>query len=373
MTTKRDYYEILGVPRNASGAEIKKAYRQLAMKYHPDRNPDDKSAEETFKEVKEAYEVLSDEQKRARYDQFGHEGVQHGSGARGFNFSDISDIFGDIFGDSSRGGRSKSQRGADLVYNLELSLEDAVHGSTVEIQIPSWVNCEDCHGSGAKKGTSPITCGTCQGQGQVHIQQGFFAISQTCPECRGQGQVIKNPCSKCWGQGRVQQEKTLSTKIPAGIDTGDRIRLQGEGEAGIHGAPAGDLYVQIKIKPHKLFTREGNDLFCEVPISFLCAVLGGEIEVPTIGGRVKLKIPPETQSGKLFRLRGKGVKSVRNHTRTGDLLCKVVVETPINLTKAQKEALQQLFDSIEQGGDKHNPKSKSWFESVKNFFEGLTS
>lgn len=376
MTNKKDYYETLGVSRSANADEIKKAFRQLAMQHHPDRNPDNKASEEKFKEVKEAYEILSDPQKRARYDQFGHAGFDASSmgGGRSFDFGDISDIFGDIFGDVFGGGgrskRQRAQRGADLIYNLELSLEDAVHGTSTKIKIPSWNTCEECLGSGAKKGTSPTVCGTCNGQGQVHLQQGFFSVTQTCPDCRGQGQAIKEPCPKCRGHGRIQQEKMLSVKIPAGVDTGDRIRLQGEGEGGSHGAPHGDLYVQIKVKPHRLFNREGNDLYCEIPVDFTHLALGGEIEVPTLNGRVKLKIPVETQSGKLFRIRGKGVSSIRSG-RVGDLLCRVVVETPVNLTREQKDILKQFADSLEKGGEKHNPQSKSWFDSVKNFFEGL--
>jgi len=379
MTTKKDYYETLGVSRGASEDEIKKAYRRMAMKLHPDRNPGDKASEEKFKEVKEAYEILSDSQKRARYDQFGHAGVNMGGaggGRGGFDFSDLGDIFGDIFGDAFSGGgrgrKQRGQRGADLVYNLELTLEKAVHGTSVKLQIPTWVNCSICHGSGAKKGTSPITCKTCNGHGQVHVQQGFFAVTQACPECRGQGQVIKDPCQSCRGQGRVQEEKTLSVKIPPGVDSGDRIRLQGEGEAGLHGAPAGDLYVQVKVKSHAIFVRDADDLHCEIPVSFIISALGGEIEVPTLEGRVKLKIPAETQSGKLFRLRGKGVRSVRSG-RVGDLLCKIVVETPVNLTREQKDLLKQFSDSLEKGGVKHSPQSKTWFDGVKKFFEGLAS
>lgn len=374
MTTKKDYYEILGITRSAGDDEIKKAYRRLAMKYHPDRNPHNKPAEEKFKEVKEAYEILSDPQKRARYDQLGHAGVDLGGmgGARGFDFGDIGDIFGDIFGDAFGMGRgnkkSRPQRGADLIYNLELTLEQAVHGTTVQIQIPTWIHCTECSGSGARRGTSPIQCGTCGGHGQVHIQQGFFTVSQTCPECHGRGKVIRESCSVCRGQGKIQQEKTLSVKIPAGVDTGDRIRLQEEGEAGTYNAPPGDLYVQIKIKPHTIFSREDTDLQCEIPIDFTFATLGGEIEVPTLDGRVKIKIPPETQSGKLFRLKNKGVRSIRTG-RVGDLYCKVVIETPVNLTRDQKELLKKFADSIEQGGEKHRPKSKSWFDGVKKFFE----
>jgi len=376
--SKRDYYEVLGVQRNASEADLKKAYRRLAMKYHPDRNPDDKAAEENFKEAKEAYEVLADSNKRNAYDQFGHAGVSQsaagGPGAQGFDFGDLGDIFGDIFGDAFGGGRgrSRAQRGRDLAYDLSLSLEDAVHGTKVQIKVPTWVNCKECDGKGARKGSSPVSCDTCGGHGQVRIQQGFFSVTQTCPDCRGQGQVIKDPCLNCHGRGRVQEVKNLSVKVPAGVDNGDRIRLQGEGEAGSHSGPAGDLYVQVSVKKHAIFTREGNDLHCEVPVSFVTAALGGELEVPTLAGRVKLKIPAETQSGKLFRLRSKGVKSVRSG-RVGDLICRVVVETPIKLTKEQKDLITKLDESLIKGGDKHNPKSKSWFKSVKNFFEGLAS
>lgn len=374
MSTKRDYYEILEVERNASEADIKKAFRKLAMKYHPDRNPDDAESEAKFKEAKEACEVLLDSRKRAAYDQFGHAGVDPsmGGGGHGFDlndiFGDIGDIFGDIFGG---GGRGRSQRGSDLMYNLELSLEEAVHGKTVEIKVPTWVGCSQCDGSGAKKGTSPITCKSCNGVGQIRVQHGFFTVQQTCPNCHGQGKVIAQPCSGCRGQGRVQQQKTLSVKIPPGVDTGDRIRLSGEGEVGGKGAPPGDLYVQVHLKEHAIFVRDGSDLHCEVPIDFAVAALGGELEVPTLDGKILLKIPNETQSGKLFRLRNKGVKSARTG-RTGDLFCRVMVETPVNLSEEQKDLLRQFADSL-QTGDKHNPRSKSWFDGVKRFFEGITS
>lgn len=373
--SKRDYYETLGVERNASEADLKKAYRRLAMKYHPDRNPDDKEAELKFKEAKEAYEVLTDNRKRSAYDQFGHAGVDPsmGGGRGGFDFGDIGDIFGDIFGDvfgGGRGGQRRAHRGADLAYRLDLSLEDAVHGTQTRIDIPTLVSCEECHGSGAKKGSSPITCSDCNGIGQIRIQQGFFSVQQTCPTCRGEGKIIKDPCGQCRGQGRVQKRKTLSVKIPAGIDTGDQIRLSGEGEAGMHGAPPGDLYVQVNVKQHAIFERDGNDLLCEVPINFAMAVLGGELEVPTLDGRIKLKIPSETQSGKLFRLRGKGVKSARDH-HVGDLLCRVIVETPVNLTSQQKELLQQFDAALAKDRNKHTPKTGGWFNNVKKFFEGF--
>jgi molecular chaperone DnaJ len=374
MAEKRDYYEVLGVTKNASEADIKKAYRKLAMKYHPDRNPGDKNAEDKFKEVKEAYEVLSNDQKRSAYDKFGHAGVGAGAGAGpgfgGFEgFSGFGDIFGDIFSDVF-GGRARNrppQRGADLGFDLTLDLEEAIHGITEKIRVPTWVKCTECNGSGARKGSGPTTCGTCGGRGQVQMQQGFFTIQQTCPNCHGSGQVIKNPCPKCHGHGRIREEKTLSVKIPAGVDNGDRIRLAGEGEAGMFGAGAGDLYVQINVRPHTIFTREENDLLCEVPISIITVALGGELDIPTLEGRVKLKIPSETQSGQIFRLRGKGVKSVRSGV-TGDLLCKVVIETPVNLNREQKELLEKLDQSLSEGGKKHSPKSKSWFDNVKKFF-----
>ena len=380
MTTKTDYYELLGVQKNASEAEIKKAFRKMAMRYHPDRNPDDKESEGKFKEVKEAYEVLSDNQKRSRYDQFGHAGVEGMGGAGGpggFDFSEFSDIFGDgsifgdIFGGGRRGGGARQARGSDLIYNLELSLEDAIHGISQKIQVPTWVSCSPCSGSGAKKGSRPTNCGTCGGVGQVQMQHGFFTVQQTCPDCQGEGKVISDPCSDCHGQGRKQQQKTLSVKIPAGVDSGDRIRLSGEGEAGVHGAPTGDLYVQIHLKEHSIFTRDHNDLHCEVPISFVTAALGGEIEIPTLDGKVMLKIPSATQSGKHFRLRGKGVKSVRG-ARTGDLFCHVMVETPINLTDDQKSLLKKLDETLQTGGNKHNPQSSSWLDSVKSFFSKTT-
>ncbi|MBA2654199.1 MAG: molecular chaperone DnaJ [Gammaproteobacteria bacterium] len=373
---KQDYYTILEVERNASEADLKKAYRRLAMKYHPDRNPDNHEAEAKFKEAKEAYEILSDSRKRSAYDQFGHAGVDPsmGGGPQGFDigdiFGDISDIFGDIFGGG--GGRGRSQRGSDLIYNLELSLEEAVHGKAVEIRVPTLVGCNECQGSGAKKGSGPVTCKSCNGIGQIRVQHGFFTVQQTCPTCHGKGKTIENPCPNCRGQGRTQQHKTLSVKIPPGVDTGDRIRLSGEGEAGGHGAPAGDLYVQVHLKTHAIFVREGADLHCEVPINFVAAALGGELEVPTLDGKVMLKIPAETQSGKLFRLRGKGVNSPRTG-RAGDLFCKVMVETPVNLSHEQKELLQQFSDSLSKEGGKHSPRSKSWFEGVKRFFDGITS
>lgn len=380
--SKRDYYEVLGVAKNASEAELKKAYRRLAMKFHPDRNPDSQEAEDKFKEAKEAYDVLSDGQKRAAYDQFGHAGVDpsmgggaHG-GPGGASFSDIfGDVFGDIFGGAGPGGGrggSQVRRGSDLRYDLELSLEEAVSGTTVKIKVPTLEDCKACHGTGAKKGTSPQTCATCGGSGQVRMQQGFFSIQQTCPACHGMGKVIKDPCPACHGQGRVKEHKTLSVKVPAGVDTGDRIRLAGEGESGVQGGPAGDLYVQIHVREHAVFTRDGAHLYCEVPISFTTAALGGELEVPTLDGRVSLKIPPSTQTGKMFRLRSKGVKPVRGGA-VGDLLCRVVVETPVNLTGEQKDLLQRLHDSMHDSADRHNPKASGWMDGVKRFFDDLTS
>ncbi|MBD2859298.1 molecular chaperone DnaJ [Spongiibacter sp. KMU-158] len=372
--SKRDYYEILGVERSSDEKEIKKAYRRIAMKNHPDRNPDDPKAEDIFKEATEAYEVLTDKEKRAAYDRFGHEGV--GAGAGGFGGgggAGFSDIFGDVFGDIFGGGGGQRQRGpqpgADLRYTLEIDLEQAVKGTTAKIRIPTLVACNTCDGSGAKKGSSPTTCSTCNGVGQVRMQQGFFAVQQTCPACRGNGKIISDPCGDCRGQGRIEETKTLSVKVPPGVDTGDRIRLSGEGEASPNGGPAGDLYVQMSVKPHPIFQRDGKHLYCEVPISFTDAALGGELDVPTLDGRVKLKIPAETQTGKSFRLRGKGITPVRGGT-TGDLICKTVVETPVKLNKRQKELLEELQVSL-GGSDEHAPRKKGWFEGVKTFFDDM--
>ncbi len=373
--SKRDYYEVLNVARSADEKEIKKAYRRLAMKYHPDRNPDDDKAESTFKEVNEAYEVLSKSDKRAAYDQYGHAGVDpsaggFGGGGGNGNFSDVfGDVFGDIFGGGGR-GRSHVQRGADLRYNLELDLDDAVKGATVSIRVPTMVSCGTCSGSGSKKGSHPVDCATCGGIGQVRMQQGIFSVQQTCPRCQGRGKTISDPCYKCHGSGRLEEHKNLSVKVPPGVDTGDRIRLSGEGEVGLHGGPSGDLYVQVAVRKHKIFTRDGSNLYCEVPLSFADAALGGELEVPTLDGRVKLKIPAETQSGKLFRMRGKGVKPVRGGA-VGDLMCRVYVETPVKLNTEQKEMLRQFQSSIENADKQHSPKKTSWFKGVKKFFDEM--
>ncbi|MFN3593188.1 MAG: molecular chaperone DnaJ [Thiobacillaceae bacterium] len=368
---KRDYYEVLGVHKGATEEEIKKAFRKLAMKYHPDRNPGDKSVEEKFKEVKEAYDVLSDPNKRAAYDHYGHAGVDPsmaGAGAAGTGFRDFADAFSDIFGDiigAGRGGRSQVYRGADLRYNLEITLEEAARGTETKIRIPVMAECDVCHGSGAKPGTQPITCPTCGGYGQVRMQQGFFSIQQTCPRCHGSGRIIAEPCPHCHGEGRVKKHKTLSVRIPAGVDEGDRIRLTGEGEAGINGGPPGDLYVMVHLKPHPVFTRDHDDLHCEMPISFVTAALGGEITIPTLDGQAVIKIPPETQTGKTFRLRGKGIKGVRSR-EPGDLLCHVVVETPVNLTERQKALLREFEACCQEG--KHHPRAKSFMDKVKEFF-----
>lgn len=370
--SKRDYYEVLGVAKTASDEEIKKAFKKLAMKYHPDRNQGDKAAEEKFKEAKEAYDVLSDAGKRSAYDRYGHAGVDPAmagaGGAGGFrDFADaFSDIFGDVFG-GGRSGRSHVYRGADLRYNLEISLEEAARGTETKIRVPVLVECEHCHGSGAKPGTSPTTCPTCGGHGQVRMQQGFFSIQQTCPRCHGSGRVITDPCTHCHGEGRVKKHKTLSVRIPAGVDDGDRIRLSGEGEAGINGGPPGDLYVQIHLKPHAVFQRDHDDLHCELPISFATAALGGEISIPTLDGHALIRIPPETQTGKVFRLRGKGIKGVRS-SHPGDLHAHVVVETPVNLTERQKELLREFESCCTEHHGKHNPRAKGFMDKVKEFF-----
>jgi len=372
---KRDYYEILGVNRDASEEDLKKAYRKLAMKWHPDRNPDNPKAEENFKEAKQAYEVLTDAGKRAAYDQFGHAGVdqQAGMGAgaagAGAGFGDIfSDIFGEIFG-GGRGGRSTVYRGADLRYNLEIALEQAAHGFETRIRIPAMNACETCKGTGAKPGTQPTTCTTCQGAGQVRVKQGPFSMAQTCPRCHGSGSIIPNPCATCAGTGRIKVQKTLSVKIPAGVDEGDRVRLSGEGEPGVNGGPPGDLYVQVHVKPHAVFQRDHDDLHCEMPVSFTVAALGGEIDVPTLDGAARIKVPAETQSGKTFRLRGKGIKGVRSHA-PGDLFCHLAVETAVNLTERQRQLLREFETISQQDPARHNPRARSWMDKVKEFFAG---
>ncbi|OFA02379.1 molecular chaperone DnaJ [Duganella sp. HH101] len=373
---KRDFYETLGVAKNASEDEIKKSYRKLAMKYHPDRNPDSKESEEKFKEVKEAYEMLTNPEKREAYDRYGHAGVDPnmgGGGGFGGGAGGFGDAFGDIFGDIFGGGRGRGQgpqvyRGADLRYNLEITLEQAAHGFDTTIRVPSWDKCDTCHGSGAKPGTSPVTCSTCAGHGQVRMQQGFFSIQQTCPKCHGTGKIIPEPCAACAGQGRIKRNKTLEVKIPVGIDNGMRIRSSGNGEPGTNGGPSGDLYVEIHIKPHTVFQREGDDLHCEMPISFAKAALGGDIEVPTLSGKVSFTIPEGTQSGKTFRLKGKGIKGVRSGF-AGDLFCHVAVETPVKLTEKQKDMLRDFEKLTTEGGAKHSPQSKTWRDKVKDFFE----
>jgi len=366
--SKRDYYDVLGVNRHAGEDEIKKIYRKLAMEHHPDRNPDNPKSEERFKEAKEAYEILSDPNKRAAYDQHGHAGVDPniaGGGPQGFSDTSFGDIFGDIFG--GQGNQSNVYRGADLRYNMEISLEQAARGTETKIRVPTMESCEACHGSGAKQGTSPSTCPTCNGHGQVRMQQGFFSIQQTCPKCHGGGKFVSNPCGKCSGSGRIKQHKTLSVKIPAGVDDGDRIRLSGEGESGVNSGPSGDLYVVVNLLAHSVFQRDHNDLHCEMPISFTTAALGGELEVPTIDGYAKIKVPAETQSGKIFRLRGKGIKGIRSHVH-GDLLCHLVVETPVKLATRQKELLNELEALNQEDSSRHSPRTRSWVNKVREFF-----
>ncbi|MGB0955598.1 MAG: molecular chaperone DnaJ [Panacagrimonas sp.] len=369
--SKRDYYEVLGVNQKAGEDELKKAYRRLAMKYHPDRNPGDKTAEEKFKEASEAYEVLSDDQKRAIYDRHGHEGLDRTGGGGGFGGGGFSDLFGDVFSDIFGGSRSSGpRRGADLRYSMDLTLEQAASGTVQSIRIPTVQDCQTCNGHGTADGQPPPSCPTCGGNGQVRVQQGFFVLQQTCPHCRGRGTQISDPCRSCRGAGKVRNEKTLEVKVPAGVDTGDRIRLNGEGEPGEKNAPAGDLYVQINVRPHEFFERDGPDLHCVVPISFVTAALGGELEVPTLTGRAQLKIPEATQTGKVFRLRGMGIRPVRGGA-TGDLLCSVVVETPVKLSKKQRELLREFGESVADGGAKHSPEASSWLDKAKKFFESL--
>lgn len=380
--SKRDYYEVLGASKSSDAAELKKAYRRLAMKHHPDRNPDDKDSEAKFKEAKEAYDILSDTEKKAAYDQFGHAAFEGGMGGGSGGFGGgagaggFGDMFGDMFGDifgGGGGGRQRQRRGSDLRYNLELSLEDAVRGTEVNITVPRMSACKTCDASGAKKGSSPSQCGTCNGQGQVRIQQGFFSVQQACPQCHGKGSIISDPCNDCSGQGRVRENKKLSVKIPAGVDEGDQIRLSGEGESAGAGGVNGDLYVSVLLKEHAIFTREGVDLHCVAPISFVTLALGGDLEVPTLDGRAKLKIPSGTQSGKMFRLRGKGTKNVRNAGFVGDLYCEVKVETPVNLTKRQRELLEELENTIDDGGSKHSPEKSSWTDRIKSFFDDIVT
>ncbi len=375
MATKRDFYEVLGVPKNASEEDIKKAYRKLAMKYHPDRNQGDaaKEAEVKFKEVKEAYEMLSDGQKRAAYDQYGHAGVDPNmrGGAEGFagGFADaFGDIFGDIFGQARRGaGGRQVYRGNDLSYAMEITLEDAANGKNAELRIPSWEECDTCSGTGAKPGTSVKTCGTCQGSGVVQMRQGFFSVQQTCPHCRGSGKTITDPCGTCHGQGKVKRQKTLEVKIPAGIDDGMRIRSAGNGEPGTNGGPPGDLFIEIRTKKHEIFERDGDDLHCQVPISITTAALGGEIRVPTLQGEAAIDIPEGTQTDKQFRLRGKGIKGLRS-SFPGDLYCHIVVETPVKLTEHQRKLLKELGESLKKGGNKHSPNEDTWTDKLKRFF-----
>ena len=377
---KRDYYSVLGVNRDASEEDIKKSYRRMAMKFHPDRNSTDKDSEEKFKECKEAYEVLTDARKRAAYDQYGHAGVDQaaafGAGARGGaeGFGGFADAFGDIFGEifgQQRGGGGRGgngvYRGADLRYNLELSLEDAARGTEAKIRIPTLEQCATCHGSGAKPGTQPKQCPTCHGRGEVRVSQGFFSLQQTCPQCHGSGKIIPEPCVTCEGAGRVRKHKTLSVKIPAGVDQDDRIRLSGEGEAGVNGGPAGDLYVVVNLKPHSMFQRDGADLHCELPISFATAALGGELEIPTLDGHAKIKIPAETQTGQVFRLKNKGIRPVRGSV-TGDLYCHVSTETPVKLTGRQKELLREFEEITQLDPGAHSPRAKNFFDKVKEFF-----
>jgi len=378
MSTKKDFYEVLGVPKNASDDELKKAYRKLAMKYHPDRNQGDsaKNAEEKFKEAKEAFEILSDAQKRAIYDQYGHAGVDPNmrggmGGAEGFGgFAEtFGDIFGEMFGGqrSGRSGGRQVYRGNDLSYAMEITLEEAANGKDAQIRIPSWDVCDTCNGSGAKPGTSPQTCSHCQGTGVLQVTQGFFRVQQTCPHCHGSGKIIAEPCTTCWGKGRIKQQKTLEIKIPSGIDDGMRIRSTGNGEPSPNGGPPGDLYIEIRVKKHDIFERDGDDLHCQVPVSFTTAALGGEIEVPTLSGKAAIDIPEGTQAGKQFRLRGKGIKGVRSHY-PGDLYCHILLETPVKLTEHQRKLFKELDDSLKKGGPKHSPSTESWTDKLKSFF-----
>lgn len=365
MATKKDYYEILEVPRIASAEEIKKAYRRQAMKYHPDRNPGNKNAEEHFKAATEAYEVLNDPEKRNSYDRFGHEGLKgfpgFGEGME-FGFGTIfEDIFEGFFGGGARA--RTAQRGADLRYHLEITFEQAVFGTEAEIIVPRWEHCTACQGSGAQPGTYPTTCSTCNGRGQIRHTQGFFTLSRTCPHCQGQGRVIKDPCSDCRGQGRVEERRTVTVKIPAGVDTGTRLRLSGEGEAGLRGGPSGDLYVVLSIKEHPFFVRQDDDIYCEVPITFIQAALGDEIAIPTLEGKTTLKVPSGTQPGQVFHLKGKGVANLRNGRR-GQQHVRVLVEVPTKLTAQQKELLRQFAEESREAF----PRSQDFFAKIKSFF-----
>ena len=379
--SKRDYYETLGVPKNASEEEIKKSYRKMAMKHHPDRNQGDtaKVAEDKFKEAKEAYEMLSDGQKRAAYDQHGFAGVDPNmrggaGGGEGFGgFAEaFGDIFGDVFGGRQQGGRGQGgrqvYRGGDLSYAMEVTLEEAALGKDAQIRIPSWDDCTTCHGSGAKPGTKVVSCTTCHGHGQVQMRQGFFSVQQTCPTCKGNGKLIPEPCSACMGVGKTKTNKTLEVKIPAGIDDNMRIRSTGNGEPGTNGGPPGDLYIEIRLKKHDIFERDGDDLHCSVPISFTTAALGGEIDVPTLAGKAAIDIPDGTQAGKQFRLRGKGIKGVRS-SYPGDLYCHISIETPVKLTEHQRKLLKEFDESLKKGGAKHSPTSDSWADKLKGFFK----
>ena len=373
---KRDYYETLGIGRQASDAEIKGAFRKLAMQCHPDRNPGDTEAEARFKELNEAYEALKDPQKRAAYDQFGHAafdgpGMGGGHGFGNDFASSMSDIFDDLFGDfmgGRRGGRTGRMRGADLRYNMEITLEEAFHGKTAQVRVPTSVACETCDGSGAAPGTSPTTCGMCKGMGKVRASQGFFAIERSCPQCHGRGEVIETPCADCGGSGRVTRERTLSINIPSGVEDGTRIRLAGEGEAGLRGGPTGDLYIFLSVKPHDIFQRDGADLFCRAPVSITTAALGGQFEVPTLdGGKSRVKVPPGTQTGRQFRLKGKGMPILRSN-QTGDLYIQTVVETPVNLSRRQRELLEE-FEAA--SNEETNPESTGFLAKMKEFWGGL--
>ncbi|MBN8185178.1 MAG: molecular chaperone DnaJ [Salipiger thiooxidans] len=382
--SKRDYYDLLGVAKGASAEEIKKGYRKKAKELHPDRNADNPDAEAQFKEINEAYDVLKDADKKAAYDRFGHAAFEGGMGGGGGGrpgggfqggqgdfasaFSDVfDDLFGDFMGGRQGGGRQRAARGADLRYNLRVTLEEAYNGLQKTINVPTSVQCGECNGSGAEGGAEPVTCPTCSGMGKVRATQGFFTVERTCPTCSGLGQIIKNPCAKCGGQGRVQKDRALSVNIPAGVETGTRIRLAGEGEAGMRGGPPGDLYIFIEVKPHEIFEREGVELHCRVPVSMTTAALGGDIEVPTIdGGRSRVKIPSGSQSGRQMRLRGKGMPALRGGP-AGDMFIELAVETPVNLTSRQKELLREF----EELSEDNNPESHSFFSSVKNFWDSM--